>query len=175
MDNKKNLIKALFPKKRLLSSEIFNLIQKSVPITTVDLAILRKKNNETEILLIKRKIYPEEGKWCLIGGRILKGEKMRDAIRRQAKRELGISVSVVSPWRDDVPIRVFSDSKSDRQKHFICLFYPVFIKTGLVRKSGPEFSEAKWFNLRQPPKNLGFNHLREIKTILKAVPEIREV
>jgi len=174
MDNNKKFYKSVIPRKRLLSSEVFNLIQKSVPIATIDLAILRKKDNEIEILLIKRKIYPEQNKWCLIGGRILKGEKLKDTIKRQAQKELGISVSVIPPWRGDSPIRIFSDPKSDRQKHFICSLYPVSIKAGVIKKSGPEFSEVKWFSLKKLPKNLGFNHLQEINSILKEASTINK-
>jgi len=122
-----------------------------------------------EVLLVKRKIYPEIGKWCAIGGRVLKGEHFKTAITRQAKRELGVTVSVLSPWSPDKPVWIYNDPKADPQKHIIALVYPVIIKHGEIHSSGPEFSRAKWFPITRLPKDMGFGHDREIKAVEQAL------
>ena len=78
--------KTVVPQSRWIPDELFQAIQRSVPIPCVDLIILRKNRGTIETLLIKRKIYPEQGKWCLVGGRILKDETTKQAIARQAKQ-----------------------------------------------------------------------------------------
>lgn len=161
--------KSVVPPDKIIPEKIFKKIQKLIPIITVDLMILRKKANkdkDTETLLIKRKIYPEAGKWCFVGGRVLKNEKLGEAIERQARRELGISVSIVPPWGIRNPLGVFDDPHSDKQKHFISLTYPAKIRAGKLRLSGPEFSEIKWFPLKKLPK-IAFNQKRQINAFIK--------
>lgn len=156
------------PKSKWLPNNLFQSIQQSMPVACVDLIILRSNNeNILETLLIKRKIYPEIGMWCLIGGRIIKGERINDTIQRQAKRELGISVNILFPWNETTPIMGLSDPITDIQKHSVVLVYPVTISNGQIKKSGPEFSEAKWFPLDKIPKILGFTHQQELNSFLK--------
>lgn len=164
----KHIDNTVVPKSKWIPDKLFQIIQRSIPIACVDLIIIRKNNNDIiETLLIKRKIYPEIGKWCLIGGRIIKGERVSDTIRRQAKIELGVSVDIVSPWNETTPIISLSDPLSDTQKHFVVLVYPVTISEGQIRESGPEFSEAKWFTLEKTPNVLGFAHRRELDSFIK--------
>ncbi len=149
--------KTVMPKSKRLSNSLFQTIQKSMPVACVDLIVLRKNKGVVETLLIKRKLYPEEGKWCLIGGRILKGEYARDTIKRQALKEFGVSVKILPPWNEMMPLGTFSDPVSDKQKHFVVLVYPIIITKGKLKKEGPEYSEAKWFPLNKLPKIIGFN------------------
>ena len=157
----------VIPKSKWIPDKLFQTIQESMPIACVDLIILRKnKENMVETLLIKRSIYPEIGKWCLIGGRIIKGERISDTINRQAERELGISVNIITPWNETTPIMSLSDPLSDIQKHFVVLVYPVIIYTGQIKESGPEFSETRWFPLDKMPKSLGFAHKQELHSFI---------
>lgn len=157
----------IIPKSDLIPNGLFQTIQRSIPIACIDLIVLRKNNQGMiETLLIKRRIYPEIGKWCLIGGRIIKGEQIEDTIYRQAKIELGIEVEILSPWNKGNPVIVLSDPVSDIQKHFIVLVYAVTIKKGKVRGSGPESSEMKWFLLDKIPKKLGFAHKEELNAFI---------
>ncbi len=147
------------PVSKWIPDTLFQTIQKTTPIPCVDLIVLREnKKGSLETLLIKRKIYPEEKKWCLIGGRILKDEETKQAIARQAKEELGVSVKILGPWDEETPFAVYNDHRSDAQKHFVVLTFPVIITKGTISKSGPEFSEAKWFSLDALPTPLGFHH-----------------
>lgn len=157
-----NKEKTVVPRSRWIPDELFQTIQKSVPIACVDLLLLRTKAGGIETLLIKRRIYPEEGKWCLIGGRILKDEHTKDTIKRQAKTELGVSVSIIPPWSEIMPFAVFNDPVSDKQKHFVVLVYPVIVTKGILKASGPEFSEARWFPLDKlpPAARIGFYHAK---------------
>ncbi len=74
-----------------VSEEEYKTIVKNVPICCVDLVI---RNNEGKVLLVKRKNHPLKGEWCVPGGRILRGEKIKDAAKRKAKDELGLDLEV---------------------------------------------------------------------------------
>ncbi len=164
--------KVVIPSRRLIPKQLFESIQKSIPIICVDLIVFRKKDKAgLEVLLAKRKIPPEIGKWVLIGGRVMIGETLKRAIQRQAKREFSVTVRILPPWDYNNPIRVFDNPKFDPQKHAIALAYPVVIKDGMPRMSGPEFSEIRWFGAEKLPSNLGFNglHRQEIMCAVKAL------
>ena len=155
------------PASKWIPDPLFQTIQKLIPVACVDLIILRKTKGVVETLLIKRKIYPEENKWCLIGGRILKGERTKDTIRRQAGNELGVSVKIIPPWSETLPFAVYNDPVADKQKHFVALNFPVIITQGTIRENGPEFSEAQWFPLHKLPKTIGFHHHQVLKDFIK--------
>ena len=169
MVKKVSKYKKVVPANKYIPQGLFNKIQKSVPIVCVDIVFLRRSNDGAEILLFKRAIFPEQGKWCVPGGRMLKGETIQRVINRQAERELGVKVKILSPFTSNNPAGVFSDPVTDVRKHFVSLAYPVLITGGQPRKSGPEFSEFRWFSINKLPPRLGFNHLEEIKYVIKAV------
>lgn len=165
---KKRAKTVVIPSSKWIPEDLFNTIQKTMPIVCVDLLILKKnKNNEIETLLIKRKIYPEIGKWCLLGGRIIKGELTKKAIKRQAKEELGVSIKIIPPWNDTTPFAAYNDPDSDKQKHFVVLTFPVTLTKGTLNKYGPEFSEARWFPIQTLPKNIGFHHTKVFEDFIK--------
>ena len=154
------------PLSKQIPEKLFKEIQKSIPVSCVDLLPVRKaEDGDIEVLLIKRKIYPEQGKWGLIGGRILKGELTKEVIRRQAKVELGVSVKILPPWTETNPFAVFNDPVADEQKHFVVLTYLVHITKGRVRKKGPEFNNSKWLPLNKPPKPIMFHHKKVLDMV----------
>lgn len=57
-----------------------------MPLCCLDL-VVKKKNT---FLLVKRRDYPAKNCWWFPGGRILFGEKFKQAIRRKLKEELRI-------------------------------------------------------------------------------------
>lgn len=64
-----------------------------LPVACVDVIVIHKG----KYLLVKRKNEPEKGKWWLPGGRILKGEKLIEAVERKIKEELGIKIKDLRP------------------------------------------------------------------------------
>lgn len=73
-----------------IPSEIYKEILRHVPIACVDIAIV----SEGRILLVERMDEPAKGQMWLPGGRVRKGETMRDAAARKAIEEVGIECHV---------------------------------------------------------------------------------
>ena len=71
---------------------IYNQILEIMPIICVDGVII---NNENEILFLKRENEPAKNEWWFPGGRLLKNEKLEDAIIRKVKEETNLDVEVV--------------------------------------------------------------------------------
>ncbi len=68
----------------------FKAIYSKVPRVCVELIVKTPKG----LVLTKRLIEPEKGKWHFPGGTILKGETIAQAIRRVAKEELNAKVKI---------------------------------------------------------------------------------
>jgi len=75
----------------LIPEDIYKSIVETMPILCVD-AIIR--NDKQEILLVKRTNEPLKGEWWVPGGRVYKGEKLEDAIKRKIKEELDIDIQI---------------------------------------------------------------------------------
>jgi len=61
-----------------------------LPIACVDVAIV----DRGAVLLVKRKDDPARGEWWVPGGRVWKGEKLRDTAARKAREEVGLDCHV---------------------------------------------------------------------------------
>jgi len=129
------------------------------PILTVDGVIL--KNDK--ILLVKRAIYPFIGFYELPGGHVEYGETVENAIKREMKEELGISVKIKKL------IGVYSDPKRDPRYHTIAIVYLLKKGKGKIRLS-KEASEFRYFSLKNLPQKIGFDHrkiINDLRTIWK--------
>jgi len=74
-----------------IPGELYKQIVGSMPVPCVDMVV--HKNGK--VLLVYRKNEPEKGKWWVIGGRIFKGERLIDAVKRKVKGEVGLEVKNV--------------------------------------------------------------------------------
>jgi len=71
---------------RFIPDPLFHQILEHVPIACVDVAIVARG----AVLLVKRRDLPAKGEWWVPGGRVLKGERMKEAALRKAHDEVGI-------------------------------------------------------------------------------------
>lgn len=78
----------------IIPTEHYQQIIEVLPILCVDVVV---KNSRGEILLIKRDNEPRQGEWWVIGGRVLKGETLEQAVIRKVQEETGLTVESVQP------------------------------------------------------------------------------
>lgn len=72
-----------------LSQQEFDTIYSKVPRLTVEVIV---RDNDGSIFLTKRAIEPCKDQWHLPGGTVRFGELMVEAVKRIAKRELGVDI-----------------------------------------------------------------------------------
>ena len=72
----------------MLNIQTFIDIVKATPLVSVDILLVR---GGKDILLGLRNNRPAQGYWFVPGGRILKNEKIEQALVRIAEKELGIA------------------------------------------------------------------------------------
>lgn len=123
------------------------------PIPTIDI-ILSKSSNDNMILLIKRKKDPFKDYFSLPGGFVNEGEKVEDAVRREAEEELLVKVEPI-----DI-LGVYSEPHRDPRGHIMSITFIAKINNG-EPKAGDGVAELKWFEVNDLKNiHLGFDHLK---------------
>lgn len=73
-----------------IEDSLYKQILACIPIACVDVAIMSKGS----VLLVMRGDMPARGQWWLPGGRVLKGETMKQTAVRKARLEVGLDCFV---------------------------------------------------------------------------------
>ena len=101
------------------------------------------------LLLVKRGAQPGFGKWSIPGGLVEVGEKVKDAMMREVKEEVGFDVEVVK--LTDVVDTVTLDSNGRVQYHFVVVNYLARIVGGEL-KTATDILEARWVPVEEVEK-----------------------
>ncbi|MFY9964369.1 MAG: NUDIX hydrolase [Nitrososphaeraceae archaeon] len=122
------------------------------PIPTVDVII----EQNSRILMIRRKNEPYKGCLALPGGFVDEGERIEDAARREANEETSLNIHLVGI------LGVYSDSKRDPRGHLISTVFVGIVPSDNVSvdaSAQDDASELEWINLEAIIKsNIAFDH-----------------
>lgn len=104
--------------------ELYREILKVMPICCVD-ALFKAGS---KVYLFKRAYEPEKGTWWLVGGRLYRGEHLKDAIIRKAKEEIGVAVKIkklIGVYENFFPVNRFDANSNSKVKgtHSISVCY----------------------------------------------------
>ena len=75
---------------RFIPEKLYHQFLKGMPLACVDVAIVDRGS----VLLVKRKDAPARGEWWVPGGRVWKGEMLRETAARKAREEVGIECHI---------------------------------------------------------------------------------
>lgn len=120
-----------------LSDEDFYSIYNKVPRLNVDLII----QSEEGILLSLRTIEPYVGYWHLPGGTVYKGETIIEAAVRVAKKETGLTISVLECMGY---MEFLSEMRSDIEMHTISIVVKAIPLSGTL-KYNKDAKDIKYF------------------------------
>lgn len=118
---------------------------------TVDAVILRKKE-DYELLLIKRKNDPFKDCWALPGGFVDENEDLKAAAIRELEEETQIKLS------DLEQIGAFGKPFRDPRGHMVSVAYFGIVPPDTVAKAADDAKEVAWFSIKRLPE-LAFDHL----------------
>ena len=134
-----------------IDGDLWSQVETALPIACVDVLPVQLDTNSriTAIGLILRVTHVGERKWCLVGGRVLYEETLREAIARQITSTLGdhTEYGVLNGERP-VTVAQYAPSGSPRflrdpRKHAIGITYLATL-AGDVRTCG-EALAFRWF------------------------------
>jgi ADP-ribose pyrophosphatase YjhB (NUDIX family) len=121
------------------------------------LAILR----DGKLLLYRRTRAPEAGHWNIVGGKIDHLEHSREAARREAEEETGLTIGTVDFLC--LSEQIFADER----QHWVSLIYATSDFSGEPQVVEPEkLPEFGWFDLDdlpQPTSRFALDAIRALK------------
>ena len=125
------------------------------PIPTIDV-ILTEQSDNNRILLIKRKNDPFKDYFALPGGFVDEGEKVEDAVRREAEEELSVKVEPI-----DI-LGVYSDPNRDPRGHIMSTAFICKIISGEL-KAADDAADLQWTEIDDLENvKLAFDHYKII-------------
>lgn len=140
------------------------------PALTVDIVLFDRnpeydQDNETEVLLVKRKNDPFRGSWVFPGGFVEYGERTLEAAFRELKEETSIERRYLSF------VGIFDDPNRDPRGWVVSIAYTGIISEHEKRiiKAGDDAAECRWVNLQEIDNKkyiLGFDHFNILSSAI---------
>lgn len=122
------------------------------PLLTTDCVIF---DDDSRVLLIRRKNEPFKGDFALPGGFVDIGETVEAACRREVREEAGLIVDALRL------VGVYSDPGRDPRGHTVSIAYRTTVSHSQQPKPGSDAQSAEWVaNWRD--LRLAFDHARII-------------
>jgi len=121
------------------------------PAVTVDVVIITLRDEELQVLLIKRDLAPYRGKWAIPGGFVHIDESLETAARRELREETGVSAVYLEQ------LYTFGELNRDPRGRVISVAYIALVPAPLAVTAGSDAREARWWPIGELPP-LAFDH-----------------
>ena len=118
---------------------------------TVDVVLIKKAPNGSQLLLIQRKKEPFQNYWALPGGFVDEHEDLEIAALRELFEETGIQIASATQ------LKAFGTPHRDPRGHMVSVAFFAFADENAVAVAADDAADAKWFSLNDLPK-LAFDH-----------------
>ncbi len=131
-----------------LPFEEYRKVLSTMPIVCVDCLVVNAKG---EYLLVKRNNEPLKDEYWVPGGRLLKNERLLDAVQRKMREEIGIEVEIVKCCGFFEEFFERSAEDAENGVHSISFLYLVKPRSDTIRLDD-QSSGWGWFS--DPPVRL---------------------
>lgn len=129
-------------------------------LVAIDCIIFGFDGKELKILLVKRGLEPEAGKWSLMGGFVQNNENLARATARILKKLTGLENVYLEE------LHSFSEPGRDPVERTISLAYFALIDIHKYERQISDEYHAEWFPLKKIPK-LIFDHSKMVSAAKK--------
>lgn len=129
------------------------------PALTVDAIVFRRKQ-VWEVLLIQRLNEPFKDMWAFPGGFVDMEETVEDAVERELEEETALTGIEFKQFN------TFSAVHRDPRHRTISVAFVGIAESDVEPKAGDDAKNAKWFKIEDLP-NLAFDHKEVMEKLLK--------
>lgn len=107
------------------------------PLLGVSIALWR----QDRVLIARRGKPPLAGLWSLPGGLVERGERLKEAVRRELKEETGLDCDPVgiADWREII----LRDDAGEVERHYVLAVFAAHWREGEPRAEG-DATEVRW-------------------------------
>lgn len=131
------------------------------PMVTVDVVIFTLRENDLQVLLIRRRNPPFAGMWAIPGGFVDIDESLEAAAARELEEETGVRGVYLEQFH------TFGDPGRDPRGRTITVAYLALVRADWVQpRAGDDAAEARWWSVRALPP-LAFDHDRILACALE--------
>lgn len=154
------------PEQAAADSKSYDASHYERPSVTVDIVILTVRAGKLDVLLVKRRHWPDEGKWAIPGGFVNPNEPLEAAACRELHEETGV--------RDVTPqqFHAFGDPGRDPRGWVISVAHLALVSEEMLRtqriEGADDAAEANWFPAYELPP-LAFDHAKILDRALDTV------
>ncbi|AWB43560.1 DNA mismatch repair protein MutT [Paenibacillus sp. CAA11] len=108
------------------------------------------ENEQGEVLLVYRNRAPEKDTWSVPGGKVDLYERLEDAVIREVKEEVDLSIRV------DALLGTAETIDESKGEHWISVLYKTSVAQGTARnmEEGGAIGDVRWFPASSLPDNL---------------------
>ena len=122
------------------------------PSVTTDVIIFTLREDDLQVLLVKRKYAPFQGMWAIPGGFVHMDESLEDAALRELKEETGVQDVYLEQ------LYTFAEPGRDPRGRVITVAYFALVPARDIQpRSGDDAAEAEWRSVYDLPP-LAFDH-----------------
>ena len=107
--------------------------------------------HDGKLVLVRRGVEPDKGKWSIPGGGVELREGVRDTARREAKEECGLDIELVGDIPMDAMDSMVTDEKGRLRFHYVLLQFLAQPKGGTLKPTS-DVTEARWVPLEEVEK-----------------------
>jgi 8-oxo-dGTP diphosphatase len=118
---------------------------------TVDIVIFSLRDDDLQVLLIKRKYPPFENTWAIPGGFVEPQESIEDAAARELFEETGVRGVHIEQ------LYTFGRVDRDPRGRMITVAYIALVPKPLAVQAGSDTTDAQWKSMYDLPP-MGFDH-----------------
>jgi colanic acid biosynthesis protein WcaH len=136
-------------KPKHLNRKDFLKVVENTPLVSIDLIVYDPAGN---VLVGLRRNRPAQNTWFVPGGKILKEERIADAIRRISKAELGVEIPFEHFQFKGVYEHLYPDNFAESpgiSTHYIVLAYETHLTSLLCSPPPDQHSEYRWMTPRE--------------------------
>jgi 8-oxo-dGTP diphosphatase len=122
------------------------------PLVTVDVIIFTLRNDDLQVLLVRRRGWPCEGMWAIPGGLVGLDETLESAALRQLEEETGlVDVYLEQLYTFGAP------NRDPRDRIITVAYFAVVPETGIVPRTTDDEGDVRWWSIYHLPP-LAFDH-----------------